>query len=127
MKNPLRTSDSKTLPLTVSNTGFLLDRLGQDCHPLQFLRELTQNAIEAIHRTPEKTGEIIWDVDWTSYELEQPGQLHQPAFLIPTTAIAHWQLRRRRKDRGRDPEPRRPDLSVLERWAGVHDPFVAGP
>ena len=73
MKNPLRTSDSKTLPLTVSNTGFLLDRLGQDCHPLQFLRELTQNAIEAIHRTPEKTGEIIWDVDWTSYELEQPG------------------------------------------------------
>src|SRR5207244_9678073 len=70
MKNPLRTSDSKTLPLTVSNTGFLLDRLGQDCHPLQFLRELTQNAIEAIHRTNERSGEIIWDVDWTSYELE---------------------------------------------------------
>jgi hypothetical protein len=21
----------------------------------------------------EKTGEIIWGVDWTSYELEQPG------------------------------------------------------
>jgi sensor histidine kinase regulating citrate/malate metabolism len=73
MKNSLRTSDSNTLPLTVSNTGFLLDRLGQDCHPLQFLRELTQNAIEAIHRTSEEVGEIIWDVDWTSYELEQSG------------------------------------------------------
>ncbi len=73
MKNSLRTSDSNTLPLTVSNTGFLLDRLGQDCHPLQFLRELTQNAIEAIYRTPEKVGEVIWDVDWTSYELEQSG------------------------------------------------------
>jgi hypothetical protein len=70
MTNSLHSSDSKTLPLTVSNTGFLLDRLGQDCHPLQFLRELTQNAIEAIHRTKAKTGEIVWDVDWMSYELE---------------------------------------------------------
>ncbi|MES1245933.1 MAG: ATP-binding protein [Acidobacteriota bacterium] len=59
----------KTLRLTVDNIGFLLDRLGEDCHPLQFLRELTQNSIEAILRTPERTGEIVWDVDWTSYEL----------------------------------------------------------
>src|SRR2546426_7544008 len=70
MKDSLHSSDSKTLPLTVSNTGFLLDRLGQDCHPLQFLRELTQNAIEAIYRTPKKQGEIVWDVDWTLYDLE---------------------------------------------------------
>ena len=60
----------KTLPLTVANTGFLLDRMGEDCHPLQFLRELTQNAIEAILRTPEKKGEVIWDVDWDINELE---------------------------------------------------------
>lgn len=56
-----------TLPITVANTGFLLDRLGEDCHPLQFLRELTQNAVESIAKTPEKTGEIIWDVDWQHY------------------------------------------------------------
>ena len=37
-----------TLPMTVDKTGFLLDRLGKDCSPLQFLRELTQNALEAI-------------------------------------------------------------------------------
>ena len=64
------TDGANTLPLTVQNTGFLLDRLGQDCHPLQFLRELTQNAIEAIYRTPKKQGEIVWDVDWTLYDLE---------------------------------------------------------
>jgi len=60
----------KTLPMTVKNTGFLLDRLGQDCHPLQFLRELTQNAVEAVKRTG-KPGQVVWDVDWTG--LEQSG------------------------------------------------------
>ena len=38
----------KPLPMTVDKVSFLLDRLGQDCSPLQYLRELTQNAIEAI-------------------------------------------------------------------------------
>jgi hypothetical protein len=61
--------DERTLPLTVQNIGFLLDRLGEDCHPLQFLRELTQNSIEAILRTPDNAGSITWDVDWLSYEL----------------------------------------------------------
>lgn len=56
--------------MKVANIGFLLDRLGQDCHPLQFLRELTQNSIEAIQRTG-KPGQITWDVDWNTYELEQ--------------------------------------------------------
>lgn len=59
----------KTLPLSVANLGFLLDRLGQDCHPLQFLRELTQNSIEAIARTSDKSGQVVWDVDWTTFDL----------------------------------------------------------
>jgi len=58
-----------TLALKVANTGFMLDRLGMDCDDLQFLRELTKNSIEAIQRTKEKKGEIIWDVDWVQYEL----------------------------------------------------------
>ena len=58
----------KPLPMTVDKVGFLLDRLGQDCSPLQYLRELTQNAIEAVQRTGAPGG-IIWDVDWTSYDL----------------------------------------------------------
>ena len=57
------------LAMTVQNIGFLLDRLGQDCHPLQYLRELTQNSIEAILRSGSP-GEIVWDVDWTTYDLE---------------------------------------------------------
>jgi hypothetical protein len=61
--------DGGTSALTVKNPGFLLDRLGEDCHPLQFIRELTQNSIEAILQTSEKEGEIIWDVDWTPYEV----------------------------------------------------------
>lgn len=58
----------KPLPMTVDKVGFLLDRLGQDCAPLQHLRELTQNAIEAVHRTGEH-GQVIWDVDWVSFDL----------------------------------------------------------
>lgn len=43
--------------MTVRNTGLMVDRLGQDCAPLQFLRELTQNSIEAIQRRGDGTGE----------------------------------------------------------------------
>jgi len=59
---------NRTLPMDVKNTGFLLDRLGQDCHPLQFLRELTRNAIEAIQRTG-KPGHVLWELDFTTYDL----------------------------------------------------------
>jgi hypothetical protein len=56
-----------TMSMQVEETGFLVDRLGQDCSPLQFLRELTQNSIEAILETPERRGEILWDVDWPTF------------------------------------------------------------
>lgn len=69
------TKSGETDPLTVDNTGFLLDRLGVDCAPLQFLRELTQNSIEAIGRTPDKKGEIVWDVDWFEYDLRSVWKL----------------------------------------------------
>lgn len=59
---------AKPLPMTVKNVGFLLERLGQDCHPLQYLRELTQNSIEAVLRTG-RPGEIVWDVDWITHDL----------------------------------------------------------
>jgi len=73
MAKHLRSSSERTYPLKVANTGFLLDRLGEDCHPLQFLRELTQNGIEAILRTPNRCGDIVWDVDWNSFELDESG------------------------------------------------------
>jgi hypothetical protein len=65
----LRRGGENFLAMTVHNIGFLLDRLGQDCHPLQYLRELTQNAIEAIRRSGV-SGEVVWDVDWTAFDLD---------------------------------------------------------
>lgn len=62
--------DDRFLQMSVDNTGFLLDRLGMDCHPLQFLRELTQNAIEAVRRSG-LPGQVVWDADWTTYELAE--------------------------------------------------------
>ncbi len=59
----------RLLAMTVKNLGFLLDRLGQDCHPLQYVRELTKNAIEAIERTGEP-GTIIWDYEKVVFDLE---------------------------------------------------------
>jgi hypothetical protein len=67
---PLQPAGShRLLPMTVDNIGFLLDRLGQDCHPLQFVRELTKNSIEAIQRT-KSDGQIVWDYEPVAFELE---------------------------------------------------------
>lgn len=57
------------LPMSVDNMTFLVDRLAQDCAPLQFMRELTVNAIEAIALTDTGSGTVIWDVDWFYHEL----------------------------------------------------------
>jgi len=59
---------NRTLAMNVANPTFMLDKLGQECAPLQFVRELTQNAIDAI-ATIDGNQEIIWDVDWPRYDL----------------------------------------------------------
>lgn len=56
------------LPMSVGNVGFMIDRLGQDCAPLQYIRELTQNSVQAIKATPSGKGEIIWDIDPLIFE-----------------------------------------------------------
>lgn len=58
-----------TRPMQVGNTSFMLDRLGEDCAPLQYLRELTQNAVEGILRMSQTPGEVVWDVDWNYHTL----------------------------------------------------------
>ncbi|WP_405233597.1 ATP-binding protein [Lentisalinibacter salinarum] len=59
---------SGTRAMRVANEAFLLDRLAADTSPLQQVRELTQNSIEAILRRQkagdEGIGLIRWDVDW---------------------------------------------------------------
>jgi len=59
----------RTLAMSVANMTFMVDRLGEDCAPLQFLRELTENAINAILVKSDKAGQIIWDVDWNQHDL----------------------------------------------------------
>jgi hypothetical protein len=63
------TGGHRLLAMTVHNIGFLLDRLGQDCHPLQFMRELTNNSIEAIIRAGGR-GTIVWDFEPIAFEHE---------------------------------------------------------
>lgn len=64
-------NSDRTLPMTVQNMGFLLDRLGADCAPLQFIRELNVNAAEAIEEVASHRGEIIWDYDHARFDLER--------------------------------------------------------
>jgi hypothetical protein len=62
--------------MRVANIAFLLDRLAADTPPNQQIRELTQNALEAILRRrtagDADDGIIIWDVDWD--HLKRTGQ-----------------------------------------------------
>lgn len=57
-----------TRAMRVANIAFLLDRLAADTPPNQQIRELTQNAIEAIQRRQRngdsREGIIRWDIDW---------------------------------------------------------------
>lgn len=53
-----------TLPMSVANMTFMVNRLGEDCSPLQFVRELTQNAVEGILQLAGMQGEVVWDVFW---------------------------------------------------------------
>lgn len=47
--------------MEVANIDFLIERLGQDCGELQFLREFTQNSLDAIRRANPTDGRIVWD------------------------------------------------------------------
>lgn len=55
--------------MSVANMTFMVDRLGADCAPGQFIRELTENAIAGIELLGDPKGEIVWDVDWTQQAL----------------------------------------------------------
>ncbi len=61
---------SRTSPMGVDNTTFMVEKMGAECAPLQFIRELTQNAIEGIRELgPNASGEVVWDVARHHYQL----------------------------------------------------------
>lgn len=69
MSNEHASRSGDTLPMAVANMTFLVNRLGNDCAPLQFIRELTQNAIEGIAQEGDEQGEVVWDVEWNHFML----------------------------------------------------------
>jgi len=55
--------------LEVENNTYLVEKIASECAPLQYVRELTVNSIQAIQARiarghDELLGNIIWDVDW---------------------------------------------------------------
>lgn len=68
-----------TREMRVANIAFLLDRLAADTPPNQQIRELTQNALEAIQRrwkhSDQSEGTIRWDVDWDHLKRTQSYKL----------------------------------------------------
>ena len=61
--------------MSVANMTFMVDRLGADCAPGQYVRELTENGIAAIEALPRSEGDIIWDVEWVLNALEGVNKL----------------------------------------------------
>lgn len=65
--------------MKVENTAFLIEKLASDCSPLQYVRELTKNAIEAIQARQatgsSEPGIILWDADWAVVERGGPYKL----------------------------------------------------
>lgn len=58
-----------TRRIEVGNLTFMFERLAADCDPLQYLRELTQNAIEATRKVgPTHQGVAVWDYDSEIFE-----------------------------------------------------------
>ncbi|MDA8971870.1 hypothetical protein N9F41_00175 [bacterium] len=60
---------SQILKSRVAEEGYtaLLERLGKDCTPTQFIREFAYNSIEAIERTG-KPGNLWIDVNWKHFD-----------------------------------------------------------
>lgn len=59
-------------PVGVNPAGLtqLINNLGRDCLPDQFLREFVKNSIEAIQKTDEKKGTIVVDANWVDWHFQ---------------------------------------------------------
>jgi hypothetical protein len=69
MEKPMAAEIRDTLPMSVADMSFLIRKLGDDCAPLQYIRELTQNGLDAIRQTG-RGGQVIWDVNWPHFDLD---------------------------------------------------------
>ncbi len=75
--------------IRTKNTSFSIDQLGHQCGPLQYIRELTQNSIEAILEGPGE-GEIFWT--WDRKELEE-SSIHKLCIIDNGPSMTGEQIR----------------------------------
>ena len=70
---------SNLTPTKVDDAGLtqLIQRLGRDCTPSQFVREFTKNAIEAVQRTDSADKNILIDANW---EMSNADGVHKISF-----------------------------------------------
>ena len=63
--------------MKVKDTGFAMKKLQLNFQPKVFLREFVQNSIEAIQRTPNKTGDIAIDLCEQTFEQNKPKEVYK--------------------------------------------------
>jgi hypothetical protein len=70
---------AKLLKTNVAQYGLtnLIQRLGRDTAPTQFVREFAMNGIEAVQRT-KKTGKVLVDANW---DIHSKQRLHKICFI----------------------------------------------
>jgi len=75
--------------IRTKNTSFSVNQLGHQCGSLQYIRELTQNSIEAILEGPGE-GEIFWT--WDRKELEE-SSIHKLCIIDNGPSMTGEQIR----------------------------------
>lgn len=79
------------LPTEVHSAGLtaLIQNLGRDCHPTQFIREFTKNGIEACQRTSNGAGKVVVDYNRSLYDSKR---LHKISFIDTGDGMSAHQM-----------------------------------
>jgi hypothetical protein len=79
------------LPTEVNPGGLtsLIKNLGRDCHPTQFLREFTKNAIEACQRSGEKICKVVIDYN---QKVNQTADVYKICFIDTGDGMTDTQM-----------------------------------
>ena len=82
---------SKFLPTEVHRGGLtaLIQNLGRDCHPTQFLREFSKNALEACIRTGEPDCQVVVDYNQSIYNSQG---VHKICFVDTGDGMSESQM-----------------------------------
>ena len=82
---------STFLPTDVNPSGLtaLIQNLGRDCHPTQFLREFTKNALEACQRSGDAKSKVTVDYNAGLYDI---AKVHKICFIDTGEGMSDTQM-----------------------------------